>query len=376
MNMWSDWNLDFEDFPSLLSDANDEFDIELGAPTETLDYILNEHYQQFGTTGYDAISTPRPAPYSSVSTVFSGHSGAEPVESPVFAPLQPPPDPIPKSQAAEPPSTKTLIPPDGKSSAEVPEKQGPRPFTPLELRTDKMAQLNTQLTRHLLSIPDEDDVASLPSTCPEGGKCAIDQTFELSETFIDTLSGISSNIVPRASCASDTTTTAATPSSTSRQDADDRLGKDGDGFLALDDPLCLMVASTYLRFLGVHDKSFRFLLACKRSGRLPPVLNLSIGSFSLAMAPEMRSAFVVNFIESLLTRARGLMNHIIDVSSANDQAANRSSSSCGMGHLPCGEVLGPQAPVSVWSDWGAREAIRTREHALMQLMERARVALS
>lgn len=217
-------------------------------------------------------------------------------------------------------------------------------LTGLVFWTDKMAQLNTQFTQHLQSIPHvsskslqnnkNGDIIPLPS-----GNHDPDRTFHLSESFIDILSGMCSKEAP-------------THTGTTVADEDSPAV-----FLSLDESSYLMVFSTYLRFLETHDSVFRYLLACLshkresiKTGSCFYLPKLTIGSFSPAMTSDTRPLLFVSLMESMLTRARNFVHHMTLVKSGSSPP-----------------VIEPDS---------ALRAIRAKETAISTSIERIKSALS
>lgn len=245
-------------------------------------------------------------------------------------------------------ATITMLPsPDNEK--EEPAEQ----LTNVAFWADKVMPLNVQFTQHLQTIPrvkpenlhNETEDAILP---PSGSHNS-DQTFELSESFINLLSGMCSKLPSLQA--------SPTPN-------EDRPST----YLCLDEASYLLVFSTYLRFLEIHDTVFRYLLAClshKRDRNAAKscfyLQKLDIGSFSLATTSETRPLLFVNLMESMLARAKNLFYRLASVKGAQ---GNRSSQEC-FGGLP--PIIEPNS---------ALHAIQTRESAILNLIERIKSALS
>ena len=140
-------------------------------------------------------------------------------------------------------------------------------------------------------------------------------------------------------------------------------------FLSLDEPSYLLLYSTYLRFLEMHDRVQRYLIAClshkrgKSSAATGSCFNLpklSFGSFSLARTSETRPLLFVNLMASMLIRARRLFHHI---ASAKGIPGGRGGQE-GIDELP--PVIEPDL---------ALQAVRARQAAPIKLVERTKTTL-
>jgi hypothetical protein len=220
---------------------------------------------------------------------------------------------------------------------------------------DKIMPLFVELTQHLQSIPrvnldnthHDHSNGEIPSPSRSHNP---DRTFELSESFINILSGMCSKLPPTDACATT---------------GEGRATK----YRILDEASYLLIFSTYLRFLEMHDTVFRYLLAClsqkhesSAAGTCFYLPKLILGSFSLAMTSETRPLLFVNLMESMLDRAKPLFHRLASVKTY--PAA--SDKDCGpfAGLTP---VLEPTM---------ALESIRARETSIVRLVKRIKAMLS
>ncbi|KAM7203577.1 hypothetical protein V8F33_002197 [Rhypophila sp. PSN 637] len=250
------------------------------------------------------------------------------------------------------------------------EKEESPPPTNIVFWVERVTALNVQFTQHLQTIPrvnpeslqlePEQDTQS--GTFPTPSKRHnSDSTFQLSEAFIELLSAMCSKLPPPV-----------------QQDSGARRDSNSHAYLCLDEASRLLIFSTYMRLLEVHDTVFRYLLSClvhKRdnvpqgAGSCFYLPKLTIGSFSLATTSETRPLLFVSFMESLLSRARNLMHR---VSSNGSPMQSRKGTPCGkspeelsFGGLP--PIIDPEL---------AMQSIRARETAISNLVERIKSALA
>jgi hypothetical protein len=226
--------------------------------------------------------------------------------------------------------------------------------TTLAFWADKITPLFVKLTQHLQSLPhidldglhQENNHATIPRPTRLHSP---DQTFDLSESFINVLSGMCFKLPPL-----DASGTAEENSATR--------------YLVLDEASYLLIFSTYLRFLEVHDTVFRYLLAClshkqegSATGSCFYLPKLILGSFSLALTSETRPLLFVNLMESMLSRARNLFHRL---ASAQINSGSEGSYGC-FGGLS--SILEPKS---------ALQAVQAREASIVPLVERIKTTLS
>ncbi|KAI9146703.1 Isoflavipucine cluster transcription factor [Paramyrothecium foliicola] len=226
------------------------------------------------------------------------------------------------------------------------------PLTGLVSWANRVTQLNVKFTQHLQStlriesvhLDLDDAQAVVPAPDPSHDP---DQTFHLSEAFIDILREMCSRLPPIKSPAGKETVA---------------------GFFCSDEASWLLIYSTYVRFLEMHHLVLRYVLA--RIGQIRQGLSeascsylpkLIIGSFSLATTSEIRPLIFVNLLESMMTRAGTLFRHI---ASFKGVAKQRESSESSI-HLPA--VLEPGL---------ALQAIQTRERTISNTVDRIKTTLS
>ena len=358
LNGWSgidiDWELPLE--PSLL--ATFGLDTELHQDNGILTSIPSPVRFEYGnhdhnrdsvvhTASHDELLTPAlSSGVSSINTTFAlsfpgtttyaGYDG-----SPISI--------LPVSSHHTASAVSTMLPSSGEETEEEDEQ-----LTNLAFWAGKIMQLNVQLMQHLQTIPrvnleslhhDNDGNAIRP---PRGTHNS-DLTFHLSETLIDILSSMCSKLPPPQASAKTSKDRSTT-------------------FLVLDEASCLLVFSTYLRFLEMHNTVFRYLLACLSHKRentaarscfyLP---KLTIGSFSLASTSETRPLLFVNIMESMLARAKNLVSRLASVKGT---PVPRDSHTC-FDSLP--PIIEPDL---------ALQAVHAREAAILSLVDRIKTKLS
>jgi hypothetical protein len=220
---------------------------------------------------------------------------------------------------------------------------------------DKIMPLFVELTQHLQSLPrvnldsTRHDYSNGEMPSPSRSHNP-DRTFELSESFINILSGMCFKLPPTDACATT---------------GEGRATK----YLMLDEASYLLIFSTYLRFLEMHDTVFRYLLAClsqkhenSAAGTCFYLPKLILGSFSLAMTSETRPLLFVNIMESMLDRAKPVFHRLASVKTSSEA----SDKSCG-----------PFAGLSpVFEPTMALESIQARETSIVLLVERIKATLS
>jgi hypothetical protein len=217
----------------------------------------------------------------------------------------------------------------------------------------KMTPILAQLTHHVQSLPrlHVDDCvngAGHKTVRSPNRTHNPDHTFDLSESFIDILSGMCSTL--------------PTP-----QGSESRTESFKDAS-RLDEVSYLLVCTTYMRFLEMHDTVFRYLLAClshKREGTttgscfyLPKLI---IGSFSLAKTSETRPLLFVSLMESMIARAKSHFEHL---SSMSADIGFNGFHGCATGST---SVIEPAF---------ALQAAQEKEEAIFTLTERIKTTLS
>lgn len=219
---------------------------------------------------------------------------------------------------------------------------------------NKITPLFVQFTQHLQSLPrlnpdhqhpnDNHGIIPRPS-----GSHNSDHTFDLSESFINVLSGMCFKLPPLEA----------------PRNADEDWSTK---YLNIDEASYLLVLSTYLRFLEMQDTVFRYLLACLSHERQDTATGscfylpkLILGSFSLAMTSETRPLLYVNLMESMLARAKNLFHRL---ASARAKLGNRDSLECFGGLSP---IVEPTF---------ALQAVQARETSIATLVERIKATLS
>jgi hypothetical protein len=229
-----------------------------------------------------------------------------------------------------------------------------KPLADLAFWADKIMTLFVGLTQHLQALPSgnfdsthhdhSNDELQPPSRLHNPGR-----TFELSESLINVLSGMCLKLPPTGACA-------ATGEGHSTKS------------LILDEPSYLLLFSTYLRFLEVHDAVFRYLLAClshkhesSAAGSCFYLPDLILGSFSLAMTSKTRPLLFVNLMESMLGRAKPLFHRL--ASSKTSSAASDNS---------CGPFAGLS---SVMEPSVALQSIQAREASIVRLVNNIKTML-
>lgn len=280
------------------------------------------------------------APSTNATRPFTGCNGPEALNLPTGS----------SYPAGEHASTATTVPRPPEIEMEGQDEQ------PVDLGfwADKITPLFVQFTQHLQSLPhvnlDSLDQDKSHGTLPRpSGSHNSDHTFDLSESFINVLSGMCSRLPPLNA-----------PST-----ADEGWPIK---HLTLDEPSYLLVFSTYLRFLEMHDTVLRYLIAClsceresTATGSCFYLPKLIIGSFSLAMTSETRPLLFVNLMESMLARAQNLFHRLASV---NISANNEGSFGCFPGLSP---IVEPTV---------ALQAVQAREAVILTLVERIKTTLS
>jgi hypothetical protein len=323
-------------YPALVHYSNNERHAQ--NPT---DYSTNQVDLSTPTTFFDPSATSTAvAPNNTTTTTFAGYNGSEALELPTAS-----------VYAAErhPIATSTNL---SSEDSEV-DEHDEHP-TDLVFWAGKITPLFVKLTQHLQSLPHINleglDQDHNHDTIPRPTRLhSPDQTFDLSESFINVLSGMCFKLPPL-----------------------DASGIAEEGcaskYLILDEASYLLIFSTYLRFLEVHDTVFRYLLAClshkhegSATGSCFYLPKLILGSFSLAMTSETRPLLFVNLMESMLSRAKSLFHRL---ASAQISSGSEGSFGC-FGGLS--SILEPTS---------AFQAVQAREASITPLVERIKTTLS
>lgn len=182
----------------------------------------------------------------------------------------------------------------------------------------QLATLNVRLLQHSYHIPKANTDSGLTGNPMEEQKAfCIDKTFHLSQEFINIMSSICERL-PR------------TPRHLSPLLGIDK-GDESD-CTSLDASSELLVFSTYLRLIEVYEMVLHRLQAyvthrgCVAATEFPfSMPGLNIGSFSLSSEPDTQSLILLHLVESMLTRARGLVANMV---SPQDTPGYRGSFEC------------------------------------------------
>lgn len=226
--------------------------------------------------------------------------------------------------------------------ADSPRDRNPPDHSDLAVWLSKLSDLNIRMMQHLNSIPEVGPEGSVQSEQEQ--IFGIDETFHVSQLFIDTLSQICSRLPPPP----------VDNNYTPRDKSDASI-------LTLDPASELLVFSNYLRLLETYDRIFRQMQAClaRKQGdssiKYPfQMPGLTIGSFNLSSKSETQSLFLVNLMEAMLTRSRDLVS---EMASPKDTLGYRGNFECFGG---VSLVIVPDL---------ALRAIRTREAVTLKLVD-------
>ncbi|KAK6956378.1 hypothetical protein Daesc_001655 [Daldinia eschscholtzii] len=215
------------------------------------------------------------------------------------------------------------------------------PINDLISLLERLSNLNIRLLRHLHTIP-EANTASAPSQL-ETKYFNIDETFQISQIFIDIISHICARLPPPQNSGAESTTGDKPPT------------------FSLDASSELLMYSCYLRLIEIYDRVLR-LVQVSTTNRAPgssiqypfQMPDFTVGSFALPSKPETQSIFLVNSMDAMMARAREL---VAEATFPKQTAGYRGDfQSFGGTSL----VIVPDL---------ARNAIRARENALFGLLD-------
>ncbi|KAI1475797.1 hypothetical protein F4774DRAFT_272314 [Daldinia eschscholtzii] len=216
-----------------------------------------------------------------------------------------------------------------------------KPIDDLISLLERLSSLNIRLLRHLHTIP-EANTASAPSQ-PETKYFNIDETFHISQIFIDIISHICARLPPPQNSAAESITGDKPPT------------------FSLDASSELLMYSCYLRLIEIYDRILR-LVQVSVTNRAPgssiqypfQMPDFTVGSLALPSTPETQSIFLVNSMDAMMARAREL---VAEATFPKQTPGYRGDfQSFGGTSL----VIVPDL---------ARNAIRTRENALLGLLD-------
>ncbi|KAI8627367.1 hypothetical protein F5Y19DRAFT_442809 [Xylariaceae sp. FL1651] len=209
----------------------------------------------------------------------------------------------------------------------------------------KISDLSICLTEHLMSIPthSSNDTNNDPLQLYHGKPTSIDETFHLSQQFIDVLSNICPKLPPLSFPVGAVSNKIDTPA-----------------VFSLDPASELLVFSAYLRFLEIYDRTIQNIQLSftqtpsdsiiQRPFQVP---GLTIGSFSLSSDSEFQLLLLVNLMENMISRAREL---VVELTSPKKTAGYRGDFQSFGG---VSMVIVPDLALC---------AIRTRENALTRML--------
>ncbi|KAI1089538.1 hypothetical protein F5B19DRAFT_466987 [Rostrohypoxylon terebratum] len=216
---------------------------------------------------------------------------------------------------------------------------------PLVDLLQELSSLNIDLTRYLSAIPDinlESIGGDLVSS--EGTNLfSIDQIFHLSQVFIDIISQICSGLPP------------------SHTDTPEQTTEAKSAHFSLDPASELLIFSTYLRLIEIHDRILRLMKAAVENKepnspiRYPfQVPDFTFGSFSLPSKTDTRSILLIHVMDTMTTRAQ----EIVAEATAPKQTSGYRGDFQSFGGVSL--VIVPDL---------AKSAIRIRENALVDMIE-------
>ncbi|KAI1648783.1 uncharacterized protein F4817DRAFT_54362 [Daldinia loculata] len=206
---------------------------------------------------------------------------------------------------------------------------------------ERLSNLNIRLMRHLNTVP-EANTTNAPSQ-PGAKQFSIEETFHISQLFIDVISHICSRLPPPQNSVTESTTENKLPS------------------FSLDASSELLMYSCYLRLIETYDRILRLIKASithrapNRTIQYPfQMPDFTVGSFSLPSKPETQSIFLINSMDAMMARAKEL---VAEVTFPKQTPGYRGDfQSFGGTSL----VIVPDL---------ARNVIRTRENALFDLLD-------
>lgn len=213
----------------------------------------------------------------------------------------------------------------------------------------KLFDINITLMQHLNIIPEIDfdgKAADQEDELDDKSKYAIDEVFNLSQLFIDIIGHLLRKLPPPFQGGS----VSSLPPS-------------------LDAASELVIFSSYLRLIETYDKILRHMqVCCHQSGTYPAseyqlkLPGWSVGSFSVSSKSKTQSLFMVQLVETMLTRLRDLISELVVTPRAT------------YGYRGNWECFGGMSLVIV-PDL-ALQAIRTRESGTLHLVQQIKNALT
>lgn len=295
------------DMSALLSDTRADMDLDEWALPDDhgVDSSPGQHQRSRSSLSSFSSGGPATGPTTSSLTTSNRASTTCTTSWPVAAGtiISPPPSSAFPSEAGEQ-ALSSADPSPASLDREEPEASCPSGSSLAEW-TRKLADLNCQLTQHLTCIPELDNDEGAGAAQGSGGNpsaqaevFAIDETFHLSQLFIDTLSQLRQEIPPRQRHMT-------TPTATKKPD------------FSLDASSELLVFSAYLRLLEIYSRVLHhmqtYTAARRRTEAAPSTFSLpdlTIGSFSLSSESTIQFAFLINLMESMLARVKDLVSEI------------------------------------------------------------------
>ncbi|KAI0884010.1 uncharacterized protein GGS22DRAFT_28837 [Annulohypoxylon maeteangense] len=162
----------------------------------------------------------------------------------------------------------------------------------------KLSDLNINLMSQLSTIPEINPNSTDSSPFqPERTKLfSIDQTFNLSQVFIDVMSQLCLGLPP------------------SHSDTPGQTAEAKRTLFSLDPASELLIFSTYLHLIETHDRILR-LMKDSAKNREPDspirypfqIPDFTIGSFSLPTQTDTQSFILLNIMDTMIARARGVV---------------------------------------------------------------------
>ncbi|KAI0853596.1 hypothetical protein F5Y00DRAFT_225045 [Daldinia vernicosa] len=216
---------------------------------------------------------------------------------------------------------------------------------------ERLSNLNIRLMRHLNAVPEVNTISNTISAPSQPGakQFDIEETFHITQLFIDIINHICSRLPPPQNITTENT-----------------IGNKLPPF-SLDASSELLMYSCYLRLIETYDRILRLIQASiehkppnnavQYPFRMP---DFTVGSFSLSSKPETQSIFLINSMDAMMARAKVL---VAEATFPKQTPGYRGDfQSFGGTSL----VIVPDL---------ARNAIRTRENALFGLFEDLRKSI-